>query len=117
MKQWTRPQDWILLLAGVWTFLTPWMFGFSGEAAAPNAWTLGVIMALVALWALAQPAQMAAPILGLVAGVWLFISPWAIGFTGVEGAAWNAWIVGVLAVALTGWVLSALRREGVEQTA
>lgn len=111
MKAWTRPQDWILLIGGVWTFLTPWVFGFAGEAAAGNAWTLGVILALVSLWALAKPEQIGAPVLGLIAGVWLFISPWAVGFAGVAAAAWNAWTVGVVAVVLTAWVLAALRSE------
>lgn len=51
----------------------------------------------------------------LALGAWLFLSPWILGFTvgvpveGVEAAAgfttaaWNAWIVGVLIVALALW--------------
>lgn len=31
----------------------------------------------------------------LALAVWLFISPWVLGFAGLPGAAWNAWIVGV----------------------
>lgn len=35
----------------------------------------------------------------LVAGILLFAAPWALGFAGVQAAAWNAWIVGA-AIAL-----------------
>ena len=30
----------------------------------------------------------------LVAGILLFVAPWALGFAAAGGAAWNAWIVG-----------------------
>ena len=34
--------------------------------------------------------------LNLLIGIWLFISPWVIGFAGTDYAAsWNAWILGV----------------------
>ena len=34
--------------------------------------------------------------LNLLIGIWLFISPWVIGFAGTRHAAsWNAWILGV----------------------
>jgi hypothetical protein len=33
--------------------------------------------------------------LNLLIGIWLFISPWVVGFAGTETAAsWNAWILG-----------------------
>ena len=32
----------------------------------------------------------------LVLGVWLLLSPWALGFTGVDAALWNAVLFGVL---------------------
>jgi SPW repeat len=34
--------------------------------------------------------------LDLVAGVWLFISPWVLGFAGNGRAGWNAWIIGAV---------------------
>ena len=34
--------------------------------------------------------------LNLLIGIWLFISPWVIGFAGAEYvASWNAWILGI----------------------
>lgn len=31
----------------------------------------------------------------LILGIWLFISPWVLGFTSVANAATNAWILGI----------------------
>ncbi|HEY2863882.1 MAG TPA: SPW repeat protein [Casimicrobiaceae bacterium] len=37
--------------------------------------------------------------INLLLGVWLFISPWAIGYSGSSSiAAWNAWVLGVAIV-------------------
>ena len=37
--------------------------------------------------------------LNLLIGIWLFISPWVIGFANAsQGASWNAWILGVAIV-------------------
>lgn len=32
---------------------------------------------------------------GLVLGVWLFLSPWLLAYTGMDQAAWSAWVVGI----------------------
>lgn len=37
----------------------------------------------------------------LVLGLWLIVSPWALGFTGIEAAMWNAVILGVVIVMMT----------------
>lgn len=31
----------------------------------------------------------------LILGIWLFFSPWILGFAGSGGAAWNSYIIGV----------------------
>ncbi len=37
--------------------------------------------------------------INLVLGVWLFISPWVLGYAGVPAAAWDAWVFGVIVAA------------------
>jgi SPW repeat len=32
--------------------------------------------------------------LNVIVGIWLFISPWVLGTTSDNAAAWNAWIIG-----------------------
>lgn len=45
--------------------------------------------------------------LNLLLGIWLFISPWVIGFAGTETAAsWNAWILGVAIVVFSAIAVS-----------
>jgi hypothetical protein len=45
--------------------------------------------------------------LNLLIGVWLFISPWAIGFAGSDmTASWNAWILGVATVVFSALAVS-----------
>ncbi|MCA0272197.1 MAG: SPW repeat protein [Proteobacteria bacterium] len=37
----------------------------------------------------------------LILGLWLIVSPWALGFTGIESAMWNAVILGIVIVVMT----------------
>lgn len=45
----------------------------------------------------------------LVLAVLLFVSPWVLGFSAVQYAAWNAWISGVVIAALAIGALSAFQ--------
>ncbi|MDI3270669.1 MAG: SPW repeat protein [Bacillota bacterium] len=40
---------------------------------------------------------------GVILGVWMFLSPWILGFSAEAGIMWNAVIVGILAAALALW--------------
>jgi hypothetical protein len=45
--------------------------------------------------------------LNLLIGIWLFISPWVMGFAGSgTGADWNAWIIGVAIVVFSAIAVS-----------
>lgn len=45
--------------------------------------------------------------LNLLIGIWLFISPWVLGFAGTAmSAAWNAWILGVAIVVFSAIAVS-----------
>lgn len=45
--------------------------------------------------------------INLLLGIWLFISPWAVGFEGTQVAAsWNAWILGVAVVVFSAIAVS-----------
>ncbi|MBS0326178.1 MAG: SPW repeat protein [Proteobacteria bacterium] len=45
--------------------------------------------------------------INLLIGIWLFISPWAVGFEGSQMAAsWNAWILGVAVVVFSAIAVS-----------
>lgn len=95
MRTWSRWQDWTALIAGAYAFLAP-IWTTSTAAATGALVTLGILVAVVALWALAAPGSMAPRWLLAILGVLVFVSPWVLGFHALAGMAWTAWIVGVV---------------------
>lgn len=118
MKAWTRWQDWVSLVLGVLLFISPWVFAAAQGTSGWDAWivgVIGVILALIALGALA--AATAVEVISVILGVWLFISPWVLGFSTSTGEAWTAWIIGILFVIVNGWTLLQGRSPRVGATA
>ena len=123
-----RWRDWAMLVLAVWLFLSPWIFGFAaaapgGEAvaagfttAAWNAWILGVVIAVLALWAAFQFAEWHDWANGVL-GIWLVVSPWILGFAALTAALWNHVVVGLLIVALAAWELWDVRHQPSSRTA
>jgi hypothetical protein len=116
-----RWQDWANLVLAVWLFISPWVLNFAvggtavGTSGAPatsamivdaawNAWVLGIVIAIVALWAMSQFAPWHEWV-SLLLGIWLFVAPWVLRFAGARNPAWDHWIVGILVVLVS---LSAL---------
>ncbi|GAB2927545.1 SPW repeat protein [Nonomuraea fastidiosa] len=100
MKAWSRWQDWVTLVAGIYAALSPiWVDGASGAAA--SLIVLGVLIALTSLVSLAKPGTVATEWLNALWGVLLFVAPWAITYTEGQGASWTSWVVGVVTVVLS----------------
>jgi hypothetical protein len=114
MKAWTRWQDWCKLVIGVLLFLSPWFFSTTGNTSSSwDAWIIGIVTVIVALWGLAllntNSSELVSEWASLVLGVWLFIAPWVLGFATIAAAAWTAWILGILLVIASIWVLAQSR--------
>ena len=94
MKRW---QDWVMLVLGVWLFLTPFILGYSdfGSTASVNSFVFGIIVAALALAALGRP-QMWEEWVNLVLGLWLIVAPFALGFRNETAASTNHIVVGLL---------------------
>jgi hypothetical protein len=114
-----RWRDWVMLVLGVWLFLSPWILGFAaampaGEAmGAPvawNAWIVGIVIAAVAVWAIVMFAPWQDWVNGVL-GAWLVIARWVLGFGSLAAAAWNHVIVGLLVLALAAWELWDVRQR------
>jgi len=109
-----RWQDWVMLVFGVWLFITPfWMAGYASTVsiAAWNAYVLGVLVGLFAIVALASPRPWEEWV-ELVLGIWLLISPFVLAFSTAEpGATLNAVILGVLIIIDSLWALGAAARS------
>ncbi|MFI7615282.1 hypothetical protein E1286_24975 [Nonomuraea terrae] len=100
MKAWSRWQDWVTLVAGIYAALSPiWVNGASG--AAPSLIVLGVLTAVTSLVSLANPGVVATEWLNALWGVLLFVAPWVITYTQSMGASWTSWVVGVITVILS----------------
>lgn len=97
-KRW---RHWATVLIGGYLVFSPWILGASeDEASSANAWVTGVCVVTLALWALLEAGPRAGELTRVGIGAWLLVSPFALGFAGTV-MAWNAWIAGVLMVALT----------------
>jgi hypothetical protein len=105
MNRW---QDWTKVVLGLWFAATPWILGYSGLTGA--LWSgliTGLVVAILAALALPAGRQMWAEWLSLIAGAWMFISPWVVGFAANSVALWNALIVGVLVAIAALWLIIA----------
>ncbi|MEJ2287766.1 MAG: SPW repeat protein [Deinococcales bacterium] len=50
----------------------------------------------------------------LIAGAWLFVSPWILGYTGVTVAAWGAYVLGAAVVVAALWAMTARQARNPE---
>jgi hypothetical protein len=88
----------ICLLAGIWLFVSPWVYGAYTNANAWNSWIVGGFMILFAIVRIARPAY--STVLSwcnMVLGIWTFFSPWIYGYAGTNTARFiNSLCVGVI---------------------
>lgn len=128
-----RVQDWANLILAIWLFISPWVLRFgaglaagtAGAANGPlveanhaawNAWVLGIIVFLVALSAIGRM-EAWQEYINMVLGAWIFVAPWALGFSPLGRASWDHWIVGALIFLISLWSLSMARPGTVATTA
>jgi SPW repeat len=108
--------DVINLVLAVFLFLTPWIFGFLPDtAAAPNAWISGVIIGGIAIAALTSFAEWEEWV-NLVLGLWVIVSPWALGFVTQSAAKSACVVVGLIVAALAAIKLWMLREGSLHVT-
>jgi len=106
-----RWQDRAGLVLGILLFLAPWVVGFAGVAAAAwSAWVIGVATVVFFAIALGKPQQWEEWV-NLVLAVVLLLAPFALGFTGVAGAAWTHWILAILIGGDAIWALAQARGQ------
>lgn len=120
MRSWmgapqTRWVDWANLILGAWLFVSPWVLGLAVPyAASPgDFWWVGGAIFIVAVWALTAPWARWTEWINAALAVWLFISPWVLGFA-FPRASWNAWGVGVVVFLLALAGLSVAPRRPID---
>ncbi len=102
MRKWTRWQDWVALVVGVYALLSP-IWTSTSMAATWTMVILGVLSALAALWSLAMPENVISEYVHAAFGVLFFLSPWVMRFTDMSALAATAWIAGVLTFIVGVW--------------
>jgi hypothetical protein len=97
MKKWTRWQDWVAVVIGLFAALsTIWMTPAGASVALMV--TFGILLIASGLWNLARPGTVAMEWAQGVLGALLFLSPWIGGYASQAGVAWTSWIGGALAL-------------------
>jgi SPW repeat len=114
----SRWQSWVNLILGVILFIVPWYsVTWSHANSSWDAWIFGVLIVLVALWALFANAPAAISWINIVFGAWVFISPWVLGFASATSViAWSMWIIGAIVFILAIWAVTQNRNPSVRAT-
>jgi hypothetical protein len=97
-----RAASTVVLLAGIWFFVSPWIYGAYTNANAWNSWIVGAAMFFLGCIRVARPAYSTAlSWCNMVLGIWAFFSPWIYGYTGNEARFINSLCVGAIVFALS----------------
>lgn len=87
----------INLLAGIWLFVSPWVYRVYTSPNAWNNWIFGFLIGLFALIRLSSPDRTRGlSVTNLILGAWTFVSPWVYGYTSYNGRFINSLCVGAI---------------------
>ena len=85
----------IAILAGLWLFVSPWIYGAYGDASAWNSWIVGALIFVFAWIRMNHPAATGLSWLNSILGIWTFVSPWVFGYP-AAGRLVNSLFVGLI---------------------
>jgi len=85
------------LLAGIWLFVSPWVYGAYTNTDAWSSWIAGALIAIFAVIRLTNPGGLRIfSWINMALGVYVFFAPWIYGYVGNTGRFVNSLCVGVL---------------------
>ena len=100
----------ITLLAGLWYFISPWLYGIYTAHNAWNSWIVGAVVVILAAIRLSSPMKTAAlSWINCLLGIWTFFSPWIYGYTGDTSRSVNSFCVGVIMFVTAVWIATSMR--------
>ena len=91
----------INLLAGIWLFISPWVYRSYAASYAWNSWIIGALIVVFAASRLNNLTTRGLSVVNLVLGAWTFASPWIYGYTGDTRRFVNSLCVGVVVFVLS----------------
>ncbi len=86
----------IAILAGLWLFVSPWVYGAFGNSNAWNSWIVGALIFVFALIRLNRPSATGFSWFNSILAIWVFFSPWIYGYTATPGRLINSLIIGIV---------------------
>ena len=87
----------ICLLAGIWFFISPWVYGTFHDANSWNSWIVGAVVVIIGAVRLSTPMTTGGlSWVNCLLGIWAFVSPWVYGYTIETGRFINSLCVGVI---------------------
>ncbi|MGI9073518.1 MAG: SPW repeat protein [Bryobacteraceae bacterium] len=91
----------IVLLAGIWFFISPWVYGAYTTGNALNSWVVGAIIFILGCVRVSRPGGMTSlSWLNALLGIGTFFSPWIYGYAANTGRLINSLCVGVIVFVL-----------------
>lgn len=106
-----HPQDIANIVLAAVLFISPWVLAFSAEQSASwNAWISAAVIAVLAIGALSF-FQEWEEWLNLIAGIWVVVSPWILGFAAITNAMWTHVVIGLLVAAAAAWEIWEVRHQ------
>ena len=110
-----RAASTICLLAGIWFFVSPWVYGAANSGNAYNSWFVGAAIFLIGCLRVSRPAYSTGMSwVNAVLGAWVICSPWVYGYTANTGRFINSLCVGVIVLVCALWSgMAATRLSGV----
>lgn len=86
----------IALLAGLWLFFSPWIYGAYGTPNAWNSWVTGALIFIFGVIRINRPTATGLSWLNAALGIWTFVSPWIVGYNEHPGRLVNSLLVGLI---------------------
>ena len=94
----------ITLLAGLWFFMSPWVYGVYSNVNSWNNWIVGAVVVILAAIRIGYPMRtVSLSWINCVLGIWAFISPWIYGYSMDHGRFVNSLCVGVITFVAAMW--------------
>ena len=115
MEEWSRAKlcDIVNFSLGTILFFSPWLFSVSAGAPRQTASIIGLFIAVLSIAALAAFAVWE-EWLNLIAGLWLIVAPWLLGFEDSNAVMVDV-IIGIVVAALAAfevWLAVDHQRDG-----
>jgi hypothetical protein len=102
-KQNVKTANWLIVIAGIWLIIAPFILGFRGTLLSMNDVITGIVIAMISLIAIGMPEESGwMNWISAILGVWILITAFLMTSIGIAGM-WNNLVIGAITVALGIW--------------